>query len=160
MGLAKAQEVAVAADHAAQQVVQHAAGSGFAGIAQGLGRIRESIKEIHDRVSALNDPVTQAQTTIAAVPEQATPQETITALTPAHAQLDAVHNGIGAAMTKIDETRQLVAAALQGGQPGPMLTRLDAMKQTLLTVTQVRNTAKQQIETALAEVRKTGDQGN
>jgi hypothetical protein len=160
VGVGKALESVAAADQAAQRIGQHAEGSGFVGIAQGLSRVRDSIREISARVSAVNESAKQTQSILANVPEQATPQATVAALTPVQAQLDSVHSGIGAALAKIDETKQLVAATLHGGQPGPMLGRLDTIRQTLLTVTHICNSAKQQFLTAVAEAKEAGGQGN
>ena len=61
----------------------------------------------------------------------------------------------------IDTSKASVAAAaLQGGQPGPMLGRLDAIRQVLLAVVQHANAAKQHVETALAEAQQVGAEGN
>jgi Family of unknown function (DUF6244) len=160
VGVGNAAGDVAAADQAAQQIGQHAAGRGFAGIAQGLTRVRDSIREIHARVRAVDDSVKQTQSTLASVPDQATPQATVAALAPVQAQLDAVHAGIGAAIAKIDQTKQLAAATLQGGRPGPLLGRLDAIRQTLLTVVQICNSARQQLLTAVAEAKQPGGQGN
>ena len=58
------------------------------------------------------------------------------------------------------ELRAMTAGALQGGQPGPMLGRLDAIRQVLLAVVQHDNAAKQHVETALAEAQQVGAEGN
>ena len=81
-------------------------------------------------------------------------------LEPLTQQLDGVHSGVGAVMEAIGKAQQLTNGVLQGGQPGPLLARLDAIRTTMLAVAQHTAQAKEHTTTALAEARKTGDQGN
>jgi len=94
------------------------------------------------------------------VARQSTPQETIAALAPLTQKLDDLHGQIGAVLEHLTKAQQLTSAILQGGQPAPMLARLNAVRQTLLTVVQRKNQAKQNVNLALVEARKAGDQGN
>jgi hypothetical protein len=159
-GIGRAQETTAAADHAAGQIAARAAGSGFVGIAQAMARVRDAIKEVHAQIAGLGNSVNEARTPVASAPDQMSPQQTIAVLAPASEKIGTIHSEIGGAIAKVDQVRQLATATLQGGQPGPMLARLDAIKQVLVAVAQRGNTAKQQVETALAEARKTGDAGN
>ena len=55
-GLGKAQEAANAADNAAAQIAQRAAGSGFAGIAQNMSRVRDAMREAEARDDTAPEP--------------------------------------------------------------------------------------------------------
>ena len=159
-GVGRAQEATAAADAAAGQIAARAAGSGFVGVAQAMARVRDAIREVHAQVTGVGDSVDEARTAVASAPDQMSPQQTIAVLAVALERIGTVHTGIGAAVATVDQVRQLASASLHGGRPGPMLARLDAIKQVLVAVAQRGNTARQQVETALAEVRKTGDAGN
>ena len=160
VGLERARNETVAADHAAEQIAIRAAGSGFGGIAQNMSRVRAAIGEIGSGINAVNGRVGEAATVVAATPKQPTPQETVALLEPLTQQLDGIHSGIGAVMEAIGKAQQLTNAVLQGGQPGPLLARLEAIRNTVIAVAQHTTQAKQHTTTALAEARKTGDQGN
>lgn len=49
---------------------------------------------------------------------------------------------------------------LQGGQPGPLLQDLEAIKQVLVLVVQRTGGARQAIEAAIAHARQLGSPGN
>jgi hypothetical protein len=159
-GLDKARQATAAADDTAQRIATQAAGAGFAGIAQNLSRLRAAIREIQTGIAATGGPVGEASAAIATVPKQATPQEARGVLEPATQKLDDIHAAIAVVMEAITKAQQLAAAALQGGQPGPMLARLDAIRQTMLAVAERNNQARQHVTDALAAARTSGDQGN
>lgn len=159
-GLGKAREAANAADNAAVQIAQRAAGSGFAGIAQNMSRIREAIRAIAAGITGAGQAVTQAQAPVGAAGKQPSPEETIAALAPLTQQLDTVHSLIGAVIEQVNRAKQLAGSVLQGGQPGPLLGRLDAIREVMVAVAQRGTAAKQNVETAIAQARKTGDAGN
>ena len=75
-------------------------------------------------------------------------------------KLDGIHAAIAAVMEAITKAQQLAVAILEGGQPGPMLARLDAIRQTMLAVAERNNQTTQHLTDALAAARTTGDQGN
>ena len=159
-GLGRAHDVAAAADNAAVQIAQRAAGSGFAGIAQNMGRLREAIRDIRAGAAAVAETVIQAHASLAAASKQPSPGETIAVLAPVMESLSTIDGRIGAVVETVTKAKQLVAAILHGGQPGPMLALLDAIRDVLVAVAHRGTAAKQHVETALAEVRKTGDAGN
>ena len=159
-GLGKAQEAVNAADSAAVQIAQKAAGSGFSGIAQNLARVREAIRQISAGVTAAGQAVNQAQAPVGAAGKQPSPEETVAALAPVIQQLDTVHGRIGAVIEQVNRAKQLAGSVLQGGQPGPLLGRLDAIREIMLTVAQRGAAAKKNVETAIAQARTTGEAGN
>jgi hypothetical protein len=97
---------------------------------------------------------------VAQAPEQLSPRDTIKTLGSIDQQVDAIRAAIGGTAAKVAQVHALAAAALHGGEPGPMLGRLDAIRQALLAVLQRCGTAKQHIEIALAEARRVGAPGN
>ncbi|GAA0909297.1 hypothetical protein Vau01_105920 [Virgisporangium aurantiacum] len=158
-GLARAQDTAAAAHTAAEQIGSRAAASGFAGIAQNMARVRDAVQEMGESVGALVKTSAETRAQVAAAPKQLSPQETIGALTPVAHRLDEVRQGTSVSIELVNRTRQLVGAALQGGQPGPMLARLDAIRQTLVAVAERVTTAKQHVEAVIARVGQVGDEG-
>ncbi|WP_243706446.1 DUF6244 family protein [Micromonospora sp. KC721] len=60
----------------------------------------------------------------------------------------------------MEEARRLVTAALQGGQPGPTLSRPHQVRQSLMEIRTRGAEARQHVETALAQARQVGDLGN
>ena len=94
------------------------------------------------------------------IPQQATPQETIAALTPVQSAVGAARGAAGGVITQIGETQQLVTTILQGGQPGPLVQALDGIKQVLMQVVARTSGARQAIEAAIAEAQRVGSAGN
>jgi hypothetical protein len=76
------------------------------------------------------------------------------------AALAAVDGGIAAAASGAEEAQRLAMAALQGGQPGPTVSRLQQLRQTLAAVSARGTDARQHVDAALAQVRQVGDLGN
>jgi Family of unknown function (DUF6244) len=159
-GIGRAQKNTAAAVQAAGQIAARTAASGFTGIAQAMGGVGEAIKQLYAQLDHLGGQVDEARTPVAATPEQVSPQRTISVLAPTLEKIATIGAGIGTAIAKVDQVRQQTAASLEGGQPGPMLARLDAIKQVLIAVHQQGETAKQHVEAALTAARKAGEQGN
>ncbi|MDM4721978.1 DUF6244 family protein [Micromonospora sp. WMMA1363] len=60
----------------------------------------------------------------------------------------------------VDDARRLVAAVLQGGQPGATLSRLQRVLQVVAAVRTRGAEAGQHVDPALAQARPVGDLGN
>ncbi|MCX4391347.1 DUF6244 family protein [Micromonospora peucetia] len=159
-GVDRAQQEAAAVDHAIEQITNRAVASGFAGIAVGLARAREVLGQARSRLAQAGGVLGEASRSLSAVPQQPSPQETIAALTPVVAALTAVDGHVAAAGSAVDDTRRLVTVALQGGQPGPTLSRLQQVLQVLVTVRTRGTEARQHVDTALAQARQVGELGN
>ncbi|MGC5031135.1 DUF6244 family protein [Micromonospora sp. DT229] len=159
-GVATAQQGAAAVDHAVEQIAARAVGAGFAGIAVGLTRVREQVGQVRARLSTIGGILGEASRSVSAVPQQPSPQEAITALTPLVAALAAADGAVETAAAGIEEARRLVAAALQGGQPGPTLARLQQVGQGLAAVRARGGEARHHVDAALAQARQVGDLGN
>ncbi|MGW0505940.1 DUF6244 family protein [Micromonospora sp. NPDC003241] len=159
-GVERAQGLAAAADRQVQEVSLRAAGSGFAAVAAGLTRVRGAVSAIQGGLGNLSGSIGEAAKATAAVPQQATPQETISGLTPVHAAVDIARDTAAGVGKQVGEAQQLVTMVLQGGQPGPLLQALEGIKQILVLVIQRTGTARQHVEAAVAEARQLGSSGN
>ncbi|NGM15873.1 DUF6244 family protein [Verrucosispora sioxanthis] len=159
-GVARAQQEAAAADHGVEQIAARAVASGFVGITAGLARVRQMIGQARSRLTEAADVLGEASRAVGSVGRQPSPQETIAALTPAIAALTTAEGSVTAAASAIDDARRLATTALQGGQPGPTLARLQQMLQILAAVRVQGTTARQHVDAALAQARQVGDLGN
>jgi hypothetical protein len=155
-GVDRAQGLAAAADNQAQQVALRAAGAGFAAVAAGMARVRDAIASVQGGLGGIARSIGEATRTTAAVPREATPQETIAALMPVQAGVDSARDAAAAVITQVGAAQQLVGIVLQGGQPGPLLQSLDSIKQVLVSVVQRAGSARQAVDTAIAEARQLG----
>ncbi|MGW3787615.1 DUF6244 family protein [Micromonospora chokoriensis] len=159
-GVERAQGLAAAADSQAQEVALRAAGAGFVAVAAGVARVRNAITGIQGALGRLAGSIGEAAKATAAVPNEATPQETIAGLAPVLSAVDAAREAAAGAITGVGEAQQLVAVVLQGGQPGPLLQALEAIKQVLVLVVQRTGGTRQAIEAAIAQARQLGSSGN
>jgi hypothetical protein len=159
-GVDRSQQEAAAVDHAIEQIAARAVASGFAGITVGLARVREVLGQARSRLTDAGGVLGEASRSVGAVAQQPSPQETITALTPVVAALTAVDGHVTATASAVEDARRLVTAALQGGQPGPTLSRLQQVLQLLATIRTRGAEARGHVETALAQAGQVGDLGN
>ncbi|GIJ50021.1 hypothetical protein Val02_69070 [Virgisporangium aliadipatigenens] len=158
-GIARAGEIAGGAERGSADIAAHMAATGFTGIAQAMGRVRSGIGEIRARIAGLGGAVQEARRPVSLAPRQMIPQQTIDILTPIGAALAAVHDGIGTTIDRLVEVQRAAAATLQGGRPGPMLARLEGIRNVLITVGQHCTLAQQHVEAALSEARDAGGGG-
>jgi hypothetical protein len=159
-GVERAQGQAAAAGDQAQEVAARAAGAGFVAVAAGMTRVRDTISGIQGRLRELGELIGGAAKRTAAVPQGFSPDETISGLTPTQSTLDDARAVAAGTIEQVTEAQQLVAAILQGGQPGPMLSALENIKQVLTQVTQRAGSARQLVDAAIAEARQLGSSGN
>jgi hypothetical protein len=137
-----------------------AAAAGFASVTAAMARVREAITGIQGRLGELAGLLGEASKATAAVPQGASPEETIAGLTPVQSTIDSARDAAAGTIAQVTEAQQLVTATLQGGQPGPMLSALENLKQVLVQVAQRTSTARQFVEGAIAEARQLGSSGN
>ncbi len=159
-GVSRAGELTAEAANAAGQIVARSAGSGFTVIAQRMGQVREAITQLQGQLAGIGRSISDARASVNRASEQMSPEEMIKILGPVAEQIIMIHNAIGAAVARLDQIRQQAVGALQGGQPEPMLRRMDAIKQVFTEVTQRGHAAKQHVETVLAQARQVGAAGN
>lgn len=159
-GVERAQEQATAVDRQAQEVAVRAAGAGFAAVAAGMVRVRDAIATIQSGLGGLTGLIGEATKATAAVPQGVSPQETIAGLMPVQSSVDGAREAAAGTISRISEVQQLVVMILQGGQPGPMLSALDSIKQILVQMTQRTTAARQCVDAAIADARQLGSLGN
>ncbi|GAB3149040.1 hypothetical protein GCM10027290_34700 [Micromonospora sonneratiae] len=159
-GVDAAQQEAAAVDQTVEQIAARAAAAGFVGITVGLARVREAIGQARAQLTTVCGVSREASRSIASVPQQPSPQETIDALKSVMAALSSVDNEITAAAARIEEARQLAMTALQGGQPGPTLARLQQLNQRLAAIRAREGEARHHAETALTQAQQVGELGN
>ncbi|MFD0819778.1 DUF6244 family protein, partial [Micromonospora zhanjiangensis] len=88
------------------------------------------------------------------------PQDTIDGLTPVRSAVDEARDAAAGIGAEVGQAQQLVTVVLQGGQPGPMLSALDNIKQIMAQLVQRAVTARQHADAAVAEARQLGSAGN
>lgn len=118
------------------------------------------IEEIGNELAATGtqiDEFGQARASMDNAPKQTTPEEAADALSPTVQHLDGVYGAVTAATDQVDDAAQLASAVLDGGEPGPMLSRLDSIKQELEQAASRCDSAKRHVEAALVEVGQTGE---
>ncbi len=159
-GVDKAQGDAATADARAQEIAARAARSGFTAIAAGVSQVRSAIAEVRARLVSVGGSINEAAAAVVAAPWEMSPEQTIAVLAPVQEKVGGVQDQVAATITKVEETKQVAAAVLRGGQPGPMVSALDAVKQVLVLVAQRAGTAKHGVQTAVGEARQLGGSGN
>ncbi|GAA2707496.1 DUF6244 family protein [Micromonospora olivasterospora] len=155
-GVERAQGLAAAAHQQAQEVALRAAGAGFAAVAAGVARVQGAISEIQGGLGGLGTSIGAATKATATIPHQATPQETITGLAPVRDAVDGARDATARTIAQVGEAQRLATLTLQGGQPGPLLSGLESVRQVLTLVLQRTGAARQAVEAALAEARRLG----
>ncbi|WP_433532336.1 DUF6244 family protein [Micromonospora sp. CA-263727] len=159
-GVERAQGLAAGADNQAQQVAMRAAGAGFVVVAAGMARVRDAITSIQGGLGNIANAIGEATKATTAVPQEATPQQTIAGLAPVQSAVDNARDAAAVTIGHVGEAQKLVTMTLQGGQPGPLLQALDSIKQVLALVVTRTGGARQHIEAAIAEARQLGSSGN
>jgi hypothetical protein len=159
-GIGQAQQAAAAAGARAQEVTARAALTGFAGIAAGTVRISEAIEEIRQRLAGIGRDIAEAAAPVSGAETKLSPHETVALLAPAGERVTAVREGISAAIGRIVETQQLAGMVLHGGQPGPMISALDGIRQVLAETTQRADAVQQHLSVAMTRARQLGATGD
>jgi hypothetical protein len=148
-GVDRSQQEVAAVVRAVEQIAALAATSGFVGITAGLARVRDVLGQARSRLDEASGVLGEASRSVGSVAQQPSPQETIAALTPVVAALTAVEGSVAAAASAVDEARRLVVVALQGGQPGPTLGRLQQVMQILAAIRTRGPEARRHVDAAL-----------
>ena len=84
------------------------------------------------------------------------PQAVIHALSPLVGELTAASTDTYGVMLELNKARQVVQAALQGGQPGPLVAEITTIIRTLGQANMRLKAAKESTEEKIAEARRTG----
>jgi Family of unknown function (DUF6244) len=130
-GVDRARGNAAAADAKAREI---AARSGFTAIAAGVSQVRSAIAEVRAMLVGVGSSINEAAAAVAAAPRQMSPEQTVAVLSPVREKVGGVRTGSRATIIKVEETKQVTAAVLRGGQPGPMVSALVVAGGQRLTV--------------------------
>jgi len=156
-GLGKAQNAAAGAAAKADQVRSRAAQSGFRGVAAGMSRVVEQLKQVQGNLANTAGTVEATVGVVEQVNDDMSPADVVSTLSPAAQKVDAVATGTSAVIKELDGVKAGVAAALRGGQPGPLVAMIDQAKQILVQVGAATDRAKRQTEETINEARQTGN---
>jgi hypothetical protein len=159
-GTAQARELLAEAVAATGRIAGHTAASGFTGIAQNMNRIRAAIGESHRQVAGVAAAVDTVRALAAQVPEQSSSRDAIATLGPVRARSDDVSAAVAAAIATVGAVRTQVAAALRGGEPGPMLRRLDTVGHVLAAVHERCGLIERHVAAAVGAAGQVGAVGN
>lgn len=159
-GLGRARTITASLDQESERVAARAAAAGFTAIAAAMSQVRTAINEVRARVHAATDAVHDAATAVRNAPNEASPQQVIAALTPAAERTDTIQREITAALGRADDTHRLVNQVLQGSNPGPMLTLINDLKQTLTKERHRAAQVKQHLTEATSQARQISEPGN
>jgi hypothetical protein len=159
-GVQRAQGQAGAAEHQAQDVPRRATAAGFAAVAAGMTRVQGAIAQIRGGLSTLAGVIEQAIRATTGVAQQPSLQETIAAMASVRTGVDGIRETAGAVIAQIGQAQQLVTAALQGGQPGPLLQALDGIRQVVAQMAQQAGTVLQTVDAVVAQAAQLGTLGN
>ena len=152
-------EAGGAAEHAGQ-IASRAAGSGFVAIAGQLDGIRKQISATDAMLASASDSATQAGATVRAVGDRTTPEQVRERLTEATGHLDTMRASLVTAIERLHAIHGQVAAALHGGQPGPLLQRLDMIRQLAQIAGQHSTATRARIQAELSQVGQLGSSGS
>jgi hypothetical protein len=148
--LALAEQQAAAAAEQAGQVIVRAAGTGFQGVATAMVGIRDQITTIRGALANAAMPGQDAATAVRAVGDQSSPTEANGHLSTAMDKLDTMRKSVVAIGEQTATVMSRVEAALHGGQPGPLLARLDGIRQQLATTNQRTDAIRTRIAATIA----------
>jgi hypothetical protein len=99
----------------------------------------------------------QASGAVGGVTDQTSPEEAHGQLSRATQEIDSMRSALLAAAQQVSTIRGAVEATLRGGQPGPLLQRLDAIRQYLVMATQRGDSTKSAVNTIIS---RSGQLGN
>jgi hypothetical protein len=108
----------------------------------GMHRVRQAIAEIHSTIGTAHETTRKAMGAVAAVPAQASGEDTIHALAPVTAMLNALAGNHQKLHGQITDTLTLVHNVLRGSEPGPMLTTVQSIGQATNAVKQHADAAR------------------
>jgi len=151
-GLRKAQSAAAQLDASAQQVQSRAGGTGFRGVAELVGQVRQRVNRIRQAQAALVATVTPISDTVRRVTDGINPAEAVATLEPAAQQISTASTNTSAMLPEIDRLKTDIEAATKGGQPGPLI----AIKHALAHAAGSLDTAKRRTDQTISEALQLG----
>ncbi len=159
-GVDRAQQTAAMADQRAEDIMGQAMVVGMTGTALGMQQIRHGIQEMRQHLLSMGRGVFEAMGLVAAAPPKPSPQETVHVLGAADERTGSARDGLTGVLSQVSQLQQQAGAVLQGGEPGPMISALDQVKQLAGELIQQSDAARQAVAAAIARARQTGSAGN
>jgi len=157
-GLDRAQSAAAQVDARARQVQSRVAATGFRRIAEQLGQVRQRVNRIREMQSALAATVTPINGIVLRVTtDDTSPADVVSTLSPAAQQIGVASTSTSAILPEVDTLKNNIAAALKGGQPGPLIAIADQIKHALVQTVGSLDTARQRTDQAITEARQIGN---
>lgn len=142
-------------------VAQQTAGYGFPAIAQRLQACQQVAAEARQSIAGLGSTLGEMEAGVRQVPQEASPQLVISALTPVAQRSGELSQSVqGIAEHHLGRVKQQIAAALQGGQPGPLLAATEQAQQALGRAAQEIGAAGEQVRAKVAQAQHAGNAGN
>ena len=155
--LGKAQSETAAADSNVSAVQARTAATGFQGVARRLASVREQLRQAQGRESGIGDDLQQALSRVSAVTDDMTPGEVVSSLSPVIDKSETAGKNTMAVMQELNKAKSAAGAALEGGQPGPLVASIDRPIKTLGQVNVKLRTAKSATEKVIAQARQSGN---
>ena len=149
-----------AADNEVERIIARAALAGFSTIAVGMTQVREAIRQTHTTLAAVHTAISDASAAVTRAPVHESPAQAMTELGQAGQHLKTAHDGIIASIGQVDETRTLAMRVLHGGDPGPLLSILEMVKQNLVQVLHTGTAAQQSLTALIHSAQKMGRSDN
>lgn len=159
-GIDKTANDAAAAEANAQQIAARAAAHGFLGVAQGMHQVQTILQQLTVQLRTASRHYREAAACVAAAGQERSPEHNIATLSAGQGKAGAAFTGLTAGLHTLADTQRMTATVLHGGQPAPMLARLDAIKQLLVGMAQHGTEARQGLESAISEAKQTGRVGS
>lgn len=156
-GLGRARTAAAQAEAKAAEVQSRAAQAGLRGVAENVARVREQLVRAQTAMGSVAGTVEATVGIVQGVVAEMSPDEVVATLSPAVEKIGGVGAGIAAAVKELDGAKGQAAAALRGGQPGPLVTMVEQAGQLLTQAMAVAESAKRQADEAISETRQLGN---
>jgi hypothetical protein len=157
-GLGKAQSAAARLAAGVQRVQSRAAGTGFRHMADQLGQVRQRVNRIRQMQSAVATTVAPIGEAVQRVSTDGlSPADVVSTLTLAAQQIGTASTSTAAVLHEVDRLKTDIAAALKGGQPGPLIALADEVRHALVHAAGSLDTAKQRTDQAVSEARQMGN---
>lgn len=156
-GLAAAHTSTGAALTKAKDVARESGLRGFEAVARGVLAVARKLEEVSRAITAESRNMRGAAEAVVGVPKGASPEEIVNRLSPAKQTLVDGRTRITGIITLARDAQTAAHAALRGGQPGPLVSAIDQIRERLIATHKQVEAAHQHVETAIKEARTTGN---
>jgi hypothetical protein len=141
----------------AQQVQSRAGASGFRGVADRIGAARHRLKQIREMQAVMVTTAKGTAEMVHRVTADMSPADVVSTLSPASQQMGSASTTASGISAELDKLNAEIAAALRGGQPGPLIALANQVKRALTQVVGNLETAKRATDETIAAARQTGN---